>query len=57
MSTHLENDLENVKLKMFEMADMAIDAIRMSVESLKKIGCCNSRRRFRTIHILTKWRL
>lgn len=36
MSTHLENDLENVKLKMFEMADMAIDAIRMSVESLKK---------------------
>ncbi len=36
MPTHLEQELENVRLKVFEMADLAIEAISGSVESLKK---------------------
>jgi phosphate transport system protein len=36
MTTHLEQELENIKSRMFDMADLAIEAIRMSVESLKK---------------------
>jgi phosphate transport system protein len=36
MPTHLELDLEAIKSKMFEMADLAIEAISKSVDSLKK---------------------
>lgn len=36
MQTHLEQELENVKSRMFEMADLAIEAIANSVESLRK---------------------
>lgn len=36
MPTHLELELEAIKSKMFEMADLAIEAISKSVESLKK---------------------
>jgi phosphate transport system protein len=35
MPTHLEQELENVRIKIFEMADLAIEAINTSVESLK----------------------
>jgi phosphate transport system protein len=33
--TYLEQELDNIKLKIFEMSDMAIEAIVKSVESLK----------------------
>jgi len=36
MTTHLEKELENIKLRMFEMADHAIESIRRSVDSLVK---------------------
>jgi phosphate transport system protein len=36
MPTHLELELEAIKSKMFEMADLAIEAISKSVDSLKK---------------------
>ncbi len=36
MPTHLELELEAIKSKIFEMADLAIEAISKSVESLKK---------------------
>jgi len=35
MQTHLEMDIEQIKIKMFEMADLATEAIKLSVESLK----------------------
>jgi len=35
MQTHLEMDLENIKIKMFRMADYAMEAITSSVSSLK----------------------
>ena len=35
MAQYLENELENIKSKMFEMADLAIEAIARSIESLK----------------------
>jgi len=35
MTTHLEQELENIKLKIFEMADLAIESIALSVEALK----------------------
>ncbi|HPX90242.1 MAG TPA: phosphate signaling complex protein PhoU [Spirochaetota bacterium] len=36
MQTHLEMDIENIKIKMFAMADLAIEAIKLSIDSLKK---------------------
>ena len=36
MTTHLEQELENVKSKIFEMADLAIESIAKSVQSLKE---------------------
>nr|MBP7604999.1 phosphate transport system regulator PhoU [Spirochaetota bacterium] len=36
MPTHLEQELENIKSKVFEMADIAIEAIARSIDSLKK---------------------
>jgi len=36
MLTHLEQELENIKSKIFEMADYAIEAIAKSVKSLKE---------------------
>lgn len=35
MQTYLEQELEQIKIKIFEMADFAIEAIRGSVSSLK----------------------
>lgn len=35
MQTHLEMDIEQIKIKMFEMADLAMEAIKLSVDSLK----------------------
>lgn len=35
MAVYLEHELENIKSKMFEMADLAIEAIATSIESLK----------------------
>lgn len=35
MQTHLEMDIEQIKIKMFEMADLAMEAIRLSIVSLK----------------------
>jgi len=35
MQTHLEMDLENIKLKMFQMADQTMEAVTSSVSSLK----------------------
>lgn len=35
MTTHLEHELENIKLKIFNMTDAAIEAIGKSIESLK----------------------
>jgi len=35
MQTHLELELEQIKIKIFEMADLSIEAIRNSVDSLK----------------------
>jgi len=35
MQTHLEMDIEQIKIKMFEMADLATEAIKLSIESLK----------------------
>ncbi|MGV7928454.1 MAG: phosphate signaling complex protein PhoU [Spirochaetota bacterium] len=36
MPTHLEQELENIRSKVFEMADIAIEAIGRSIDSLKK---------------------
>jgi phosphate transport system protein len=36
MVTHLEQELEAIKSKIFEMADLAIEAISKSVDSLKR---------------------
>ncbi len=36
MTTHLEQELEAVKSKMFEMADLAMESIHRSVEALKQ---------------------
>jgi phosphate transport system protein len=36
MSTHLEQELEDIKIKMFTMTDLAIEAVLKSIESLKK---------------------
>ncbi len=36
MTTRLEQELENLRIKIFEMADMAIEAVEGSVESLKR---------------------
>ncbi len=36
MITHLEQELEAIKSKIFEMADLAIEAISKSVDSLKR---------------------
>lgn len=35
MQTHLEMDLEQIKIKMFQMADFAMEAVSFSVSSLK----------------------
>ncbi|MBN2161171.1 MAG: phosphate signaling complex protein PhoU [Spirochaetes bacterium] len=35
MTTHLEQELEHIKSKMFEMADLAIESIVTSVQALK----------------------
>jgi len=35
MQTHLEMDLENIKIKIFQMADYAMEAVTSSVSSLK----------------------
>lgn len=35
MQTHLEMDLEQIKIKIFQMADFAIEAVASSVSSLK----------------------
>lgn len=35
MQTHLEMDIEQIKIKMFEMADLAMEAIKLSIVSLK----------------------
>ncbi|HOP61823.1 MAG TPA: phosphate signaling complex protein PhoU [Spirochaetota bacterium] len=35
MQTHLEMDIEEIKIKMFEMADLATEAVKLSIESLK----------------------
>lgn len=36
MPTHLEQELENIRSKVFEMADIAIEAIGRSIDSLKR---------------------
>lgn len=36
MTTHLELELENIKSKMFEMADLAIESIAISVRAMKE---------------------
>jgi len=36
MTTHLEQELEYIKSKIFEMADLAIESIAKSVQSLKE---------------------
>jgi phosphate transport system protein len=36
MTTHLEQELENLRIKIFEMADMAIEAVEGAVDSLKR---------------------
>ncbi|TAL37182.1 MAG: phosphate signaling complex protein PhoU [Spirochaetes bacterium] len=36
MPTHLEQELEHAKMRIFEMADLAIEAIHRSVEAYKK---------------------
>jgi hypothetical protein len=36
MKTHLEQDLENIRAKIFEMADLVIESVMKAVESLKK---------------------
>jgi phosphate transport system protein len=36
MITHLEQELENLRIKIFEMADMAIEAVEGAVDSLKR---------------------
>jgi phosphate transport system protein len=36
MLTHLELDIENVKMKIFNMADLAIEAVSSAILSLKK---------------------
>jgi phosphate transport system protein len=36
MSTHLEQELENIRRMIFQMADLSIEAIVKSVDSLKK---------------------
>jgi phosphate transport system protein len=36
MATHLEQELENIKSKIFEMADLAIESIAKSVQALKE---------------------
>ncbi len=36
MKTHLEQELENIKIKIFEMADLAIESVVKAIESLKK---------------------
>jgi phosphate transport system protein len=36
MTTHLEQELENIKSKIFEMADLAIESIAKSVKALKE---------------------
>jgi phosphate transport system protein len=36
MATHLELELENIKSKMFEMADLAIESIVISVRAMKE---------------------
>jgi phosphate transport system protein len=36
MTTHLEMELENIKSKIFEMADLAIESIAKSVQALKE---------------------
>ena len=35
MHTHLEMDLEQIKIKIFQMADYAMEAVTQSVLSLK----------------------
>ncbi|HON77925.1 MAG TPA: phosphate signaling complex protein PhoU, partial [Spirochaetota bacterium] len=35
MATHFEQELENVTIKIFKMADLAIEAVTKSVEALK----------------------
>jgi len=35
MQTHLEMDIEQIKIKMFAMADLATEAIKLSIDSLK----------------------
>jgi len=35
MITHLEQEIENIKMKVFEMADLSIEAISNAVEALK----------------------
>lgn len=37
MITHLEQELESIKKKILEMADMAVESINTSVDSLKKL--------------------
>lgn len=36
MTTHLEQELEHIKSKMFEMADLAIESIARSINALKE---------------------
>ena len=36
MKTHLEQELENIRIKIFEMADIAIEAVSGAVDSLKR---------------------
>ncbi len=36
MATHFEQELENIKVKLFKMADYAIEAIARSVDALKR---------------------
>lgn len=36
MATHLEQELENIKSRIFEMADLAIESIAKSVQALKE---------------------
>lgn len=36
MKTHLEQDLENIRAKIFEMADITIETVTRAVDSLKK---------------------
>lgn len=37
MQTHLEQELQNVKLKMFEMMDIVIESVQKSIEALKNL--------------------